>query len=348
MGAAVESNHDSASAPFDSASEYDVLSSVLDSVRLAGAMFFQVDVTPPWISKAPRASDFAKFVLPRARHVISYHAITKGTCWAGLTGEAPVRLATGDVLVVPHGDSYFLANRPDADSLRAPVVEVEFFKRMAAGELPPVVGESSEHSDATQVLCAFLGCTAATPSNLLLNGLPRVLHVRAQRSASDALDPLVLLALAEIRARRAGNRSVLLRLSELMFVEVLRRHVESIAHAGGEAPPQGWLYGLRDPIVARMLTALHAEPAQAWTVEALAKACGASRSVAAERFTALVGEPPMQYLTRWRMQLATGLLHEPSAKVGSVALATGYGSEAAFSRAFKKFAGVSPAVFRAR
>jgi AraC-like DNA-binding protein len=145
----------------------------------------------------------------------------------------------------------------------------------------------------------------------------------------------------ESRARRAGAESVLTRLAELMFVEVIRRHIETL-------PPdrQGWLAGLRDEIVGRALGLLHGAPDRAWTIDELARQVALSRSAFAERFTALVGQPPMLYLAHWRMQLAAGRLARGGAKVASIAEEVGYDSEAAFSRAFKRLVGVSPATWR--
>jgi AraC-like DNA-binding protein len=193
-----------------------------------------------------------------------------------------------------------------------------------------------------EVVCGFLGCDAR-PFNPLIATLPHVLHVRAQDEPPDGvLASLIALAVAESKAKRAGGDSMLSRLSELMFVEVLRRHLQSLP-----AEHAGWLTGLRDPIAGKALTLLHARPAKEWTLDDLARESHTSRSVLAERFKHFVGEPPMQYLARWRMQLAAGLLAEGNANVSAVAYEVGYGSEAAFSRAFKKMVGVSPAAWRA-
>jgi AraC-like DNA-binding protein len=169
-----------------------------------------------------------------------------------------------------------------------------------------------------------------------------VLHVRASDEPNDGfLKSVIELAVAESRARRAGGESVLARLSELMFVEVVRRHLRNLPdeHAG-------WLAGLRDPIAGRALTLLHGRPAHEWTLDGLARASSTSRSVLAERFKHFVGEPPMQYLAQWRMQLAAGMLASGNMNIALVAGEVGYGSEAAFSRAFKKLVGVSPAAWR--
>jgi AraC-like DNA-binding protein len=192
-------------------------------------------------------------------------------------------------------------------------------------------------------VCGFLGCDVL-PFNPLLSTLPRLVHLRPpQRPGSDRLGQLVEFALAESREQRAGSDCVLLRLSELMFVEMLRRYLACL-------PPEetGWLAALRDPTVGRALRLLHQEPGRAWTVDELARQSGLSRSVLSERFTQLLGLAPIQYLTRWRMQVAARLLTDAVAKVSAVALEVGYDSEAAFSRAFKKAVGVAPAAWRDR
>jgi AraC-like DNA-binding protein len=173
-----------------------------------------------------------------------------------------------------------------------------------------------------------------------------MLHIKgAARGADDRLGRLMELTLAESRDPVPGGESVRLRLSELMFVEVIRRYLADLPAESGQA---GWLAGLRDEFVGRALGLLHDRAAHDWTLDELAREVGMSRSAFAERFTRLVGEPPIQYLMRWRMQMAARLLTEGSAKVGAIALEVGYDSEAAFSRAFKKVAGVSPAAWRQR
>jgi AraC-like DNA-binding protein len=212
---------------------------------------------------------------------------------------------------------------------------------MAAGEMPSVVAEGGGGATRAQFICGFLGCDLQ-PFNPALAALPRWLHLRAG-SASDRMRHLVDFALAELRQRSSGGRDVLLRVAELMFIEVVRRHL--VSPPGAQS---GWLAGLNDPLVARCLALLHGAPERRWTLEALAAEAGASRSVLAERFTQFVGQPPAHYLMQWRMQMATRLLADPAAKVSAVAAAVGYESEAAFSRAFKKCLGVAPARWRTR
>jgi len=243
--------------------------------------------------------------------------------------------------VVPHGDAYFLAAPADARATYGTQEAVRFFRRMAAGELPATVNEGGG-GERTRFICGFLGCDLR-PFNPVLAALPRVVHLRPPQHGADGLRHLVDFALGELRSRTAGGRGVLARLAELMFVEVVRRHLEAVP-----GPETGWLAGLRDPLVGRVLALLHEAPARRWSLGALAAAAATSRSVLAERFAHFVGQPPMQYLRQWRLQLATRMLAGPGAtKVAAVAEAVGYDSEASFSRAFKKSVGAAPARWRA-
>lgn len=319
----------------------DVLSDVLRSVRLTGSMFFLVRTRTPWKTHAPPAQRFAPLVLPAAQHLVSFHALTRGGCWAGLAGAPMQRLEAGDVLVVPHGDAYLLADPPDAPPGYGDDEAIEFFRRMAAGEAAPVVDAGTEGRVGTEFVCGFLGCDAR-PFNPILAGLPRMVTLHAAATAGTRLGQLLDTAVAEMREAREGRRDVLRRLSELMFVELVRHQ------AAASADERGWLAGLRDPLVGRALARLHAEPASAWTLDSLAAAAGSSRTTLAERFARLVGRPPMQYLSDWRMQRAAQLLADPRLKVAVVAQAVGYDSEAAFSRAFRRHAGLSPDQWRRR
>jgi AraC-like DNA-binding protein len=334
-------HHDPTSGSPAAASGFDVLSDVLRSVRLTGSMLFLVDAHPPWKSWAPKVEAFRRVVLPASQHLISYHIVTQGGCWAGLRDAPPERFERGDVLVVPHGDAYYLADSPGTEAAYGPVEAVAFLRSMAAGEMPAIVSEGGDGAEQTQFICGFLGCDLR-PCNPVLDALPAMVHLRAANRSSDRMHHLVEFALCELREPSSGGRGVQLRVAELMFVEVVRRYLETMADT-----QCGWLAGLQDPLVARTLSLLHGAPARRWTLDELAAQAGTSRSVLAERFAHFVGQPPMQYLTEWRMQLATRLLAEPGPrKVAAVAEAVGYESEAAFSRAFKKCAGISPAAWR--
>jgi len=315
----------------------DVLSDVLRAVRLTGATYFSVKAAEPWAAEAFPAAEVVSRVMPGVEHLFEYHVMTQGSCWVGIVGEEPIRLESGDVVVFPQGDAHVLSSTP---GMRGETSLAEY-DRPVGKQLPFVLrqGGSGEHT--IHVVCGFLGCDAR-PFNPLLATLPRILKV-STRGGSGWLEALVQLAVAESVEGRTGGECVLARASELMFVEVVRRYVASLP--SGQT---GWLAGLRDPYVGKALSLLHDRPAEAWTVESLAKEAALSRSALAERFTQLVGDTPMLYLTRWRMQLAATLLRGRGASVYEAANEVGYASEAAFSRAFKKVVGVSPAAWRER
>jgi len=320
----------------------DPLSDVLRAVRLSGAVFFLIDATSPWVIEVPDTAALAAVTLPRAQHVISYHVVTRGACCGALLDGASVRLETGDVLVFPHGDPYVMSNAPGMRGGPEPAEVLAFMEAMVAGRLPFAVAEGGGGAEQLGLVCGFLGCDVR-PFNPLLAALPRLLTVRRAFAAGDPLGRLIDFAIAESQEQRAGGECVRLRLSELMFVEVVRRYLTALP-----AEQTGWLAGLRDRVVGRALACLHERPGDDWTLEKLAKDVGLSRSALAERFAHFVGDPPMQYLARWRMQVAARLLADGQAKVSAVALRVGYDSEAAFSRAFKRATGVSPAAWRSR
>jgi AraC-like DNA-binding protein len=320
----------------------DTLSDVLEAVKLTGALFFLVDARTPWVAEAPASTDLAPAILPRAQHVVSYHVVSHGSCWCESPGHASMRLEAGDVLVVPRGHAYQLASACGLRTGWSLDDTLTWFRAMAGGQLPFVVTEGGSGPERLQLVCGFLGCDAL-PFNPVLTTLPTLVKVRVQGDSGNRLSALLEFAIAESACVSPGSRSVLLRIAELVFVEVLRSYLTGSSDEG-----PSWLGGLRDPVVGRALARLHAQPARPWTLPQLAREAGASRSVLAERFTYFVGHPPMLYLTRWRMQLAASRLAAGAAPVSAVAAEVGYESEAAFCRAFKKVTGVTPASWRSR
>jgi len=320
----------------------DPLSDVLKTVKLTGALFFQVDATYPWGVAVPRATAYSRIILPRAQHVVSYHIILKGAGWAELPGVASTQFEEGDVLVFAHGDPYTMLCEPDQPPEFDVEATIEWFREMAAGKLPFISREGGGGDPRSEFVCGFLGCDMR-PFNPVLATLPRLLRVRRSRGTADALlSQLIDLTLSDTRHPRAGGESIRLRLSELIFVEVVRLYFESLP-----ANQTGWLAGLRDPSIGKAVTLLHERPVHHWTLNELACRVGMSRAALAARFTHLIGHAPMQYLALWRMQIAARLLADSGMKVSAVGREIGYESEAAFSRAFKRTVGVSPARWRA-
>jgi AraC-like DNA-binding protein len=315
----------------------DALSDVLRAVRLTGAVFFHFDLRSPWVAEAPAAHACRPFVMPETGHLIEFHILTKGGCWAGVVGEPPTRLGQGDIIVFPQGDAHVLSSSP---GMRLQP-DMAIYKQPDTTQLPFWLNAGGNGPEAASLVCGFLGCDAR-PFNPLLQSLPRVLIWNAgSHAGSSWLPSFVRAALDEAQRKQAGGESVLARLSELMFIEVVRGYIHSLG------PQQtGWLAGLRDPQIGRVLNLLHGNPARDWTLDLLAKECGMSRSSLVERFSHYVGQAPIQYLAQWRMQVATKLLANGGANVALVAAEVGYQSEAAFSRAFKKLMGMPPAAWR--
>jgi AraC-like DNA-binding protein len=308
---------------------------VFRAVRLTGAIFFSIDASDPWIAETPPGTELAPHLVPGAEHVIDYHVITTGTCWGGLLDGPPVRLEAGDLIVFPQGDPHVLSSAPGMRD--AP----DIGRYRGARELPLPISLSMHGGgrESAGFICGFLGCDSE-PFNPLLASLPRMIHWRSGETNST-LRALMDLALLESRSRRAGSESVLSRLSELLFVEVVRGYLSTLP-----TESTGWLAGLRDESVGRALQKLHERPTHAWTLKELAKMVGVSRSLLAARFAHLVGTPPMQYLSEWRIQLAASELRTTQASLAEIAARVGYGSEAALSRAFKRSLGISPTQYR--
>src|SRR5687767_3938748 len=275
-----------------SQSASDTLSDVLEVVRLTGALFFLVDARTPWVAEAPASMQLAPVILPRAQHVVSYHVISQGACWCESPGHTPLLLESGDVLIVPHGHPYHLVSTCGLRTGWSLDEALGWFRAMAAGQLPFVVTEGGGGAERLRLVCGFLGCDAL-PFNPVLTMLPALFRTRLEGDSGPRMHALLDFAIAESKRGAPGGRLVLLRIAELVFVEVLRSYLTMASDDRAS-----WLTGLRDPIVGRALACLHAEPARAWTLRDLARAVGASRSVLAERFTTFAGHPPMQYLTR--------------------------------------------------
>ena len=251
-------------------------------------------------------------------------------------GGDAVDVAAGEIVLLPYNSAHTFGSELNP----TPVPAGEIIRPPENGGLARIVYGGG--GAATQLLCGFLGCD--TPFSPLLSALPAVLKVDVRSSPAGAwMESSFRFAASEIAAGRLGSTTVIAKLSELLFVEAVRQYV-----AGLPAQRRGWLAGLRDPHVGRALAVIHARPTEAWTAESLATEVGMSRSVFAERFSSLVGQPPMQYLAMWRMHMAGQYLQEGRGSLAQIGAAIGYDSEAAFSRAFKRQFGVSPGGWRRR
>jgi AraC-like DNA-binding protein len=314
----------------------DTLTELFRAVRFTRCIYYTINAALPWPTiQVPVGPAIASSLGPRTQTVLSYHVVIGGSCWTGLEDGEPVKLERGDVIVYPRADAYFLAPTLGPRPASADVARLSgLLEGVASNRLPASFTFGPEGAEQTRFVCGFLGCDPR-PFDPLLDALPHVLHIRG---IDGRLKELVDLALGAVDG--LGAASVRERLSESMFIETVRQHLAQLPPDG-----TGWLAGLRDPMVGRALALLHSNPAHGWTLASLAKRAGLSRSVLAERFAKTVGQPPMQYLARWRMQTAAHLLTQGKVKVAEVAREVGYDSEAAFSRAFKKATGVAPAAY---
>jgi AraC-like DNA-binding protein len=313
----------------------DALSDVLRIVRLTGAVFMDAEFTEPWCVGEAQGVEMCVEHMPHAQHVVIYHLVTEGRCEVLVPGMPAASARAGDLIVIPGGDAHSLGS----DLSFRPVPAGPLVVRRGPDDIPQV--KHGGGGAPTRMVCGYMACHSSL-FDTLLAALPRVMVVDMREGpAAQWVVSSIRFSLAEAAAQRAGAGTVLAKLSELLFVEAIRRHIESLP-----ADQSGWLAGLRDPSVGRTLALIHSKPAHAWSVEELARATGLSRSVLAERFTSLVGQPPMQYLTRWRLQLAGDLLRTDRRTVAAIAGEVGYDSEAAFSRAFKRAMGLAPAAWR--
>lgn len=322
----------------------DTLSEVLRGVRLRGAVFFHVTGRSDWAAETPDGGVVAPLLMPGVERVMEYHAVAQGSCWAAIPGGPSAQLATGDVVVLPHGDGHVVSSAPGMRS----EPDYRLFERRPVDRLPlriSVDGDGARVADPTAgpgdttIVCGFIGWDLQ-PFNPLIDALPRLLHLRASEDGAW-LRAFTQQAVAESNARRPGGEAMLARMSEMMFVDAVRRYADQLPEQS-----TGWLAGLRDRHVGRALALLHEDPARAWSVDELGRTVGLSRSALHERFVQLIGVAPMHYLTQWRMQAAARMLIETHATVASIALDVGYDSEAAFARAFKRSVGRPPATWR--
>lgn len=302
---------------------FDVLSDALQSLGLQTRLFCHSELAPPWCLAFP------------ASHLAHFHYIERGGAWVRLQdSNQTIALAAGDLLVLPHGRRYQIADSPK----RAPV---PFSKVIPASPRGCSVVHAGEGPPAVTMLCGAFSMQRGS-AQPLLSLLPETLLLRPADSGEAAWVEATLRQLAaEVRRQQAGHELVVSRLTDVLFVQVLRAWLHHTPAGGGN-----WLGALRDPQIGKALAAMHEDPAHDWTIRDLAERAGLSRSPFAARFARLVGQSPMAYLTKLRMQKAAGMLRSQRVSMMDAALASGYQSEAAFSKAFRRQFGVPPGKYR--
>jgi AraC-like DNA-binding protein len=276
-----------------------------------------------------------RYFAPGTDNVIIYHLLTEGRACVRLNDGTCVNLKAGDIVMLPHGDPHIMENGPptptvdESDQLGEVLAQGLKLWRLGGG------------GEVTKFVCGYMACDPRL-SQVFLSGLPPLFKVSIRNDASGRwLENSIRFSVDEAGHYLAGGEAVRAKLSEVLFVETLRAYISNLS-----AEQSGWLAGARDAEVGRALAMMHRNPAHPWTIAALAKEAGVSRSVLAERFRYFLNEPPMAYLTRWRLQLGAQMLSSTSHSVAQIAAEVGYESEAAFNRAFKREFGAPPARFR--
>jgi AraC-like DNA-binding protein len=313
----------------------DVLSEVLKVIKLEGAIYYNAEFSAPWTFHAPPSRVVLPYFSPGGGHVIIYHLLTEGKCFAGLEDGERIGITAGDVVIFPHGDAHIMGNGRGAEMVDN---ERDLHHILGQGLKLARAGGGGE---VTRFVCGYMSCDPQL-SGTLLAGLPSILKINIRNDdAGRWLENSIRFSVGEANAARAGGEAVLSKLSEVLFVETLRRYIAQL-------PPEqtGWLAGARDPEIGKALALLHRNPAKPWTIATLAQEVGISRSVLAARFRGYLGEPPMSYLTRWRLQIGARLLKSSNRSVADIAAEVGYESESAFNRAFKREFEAPPARFR--
>lgn len=313
----------------------DTLSEMLRELRLVSGFFLQAEFFTPWcINSAPGKEDI-HHILPEAEHVTIFHLLTEGSCSVKLQGDSEAwQLNAGDVIIFPRGEAHLIGS----DLQLAPVQAASLVEPAEAGMMRISYGGRGAR---TRFICGFLSGDPRLCRPLLESLPPIVLVPLCDPEKINWITETMRFATQETSSPGIGSSVILSRVSELIFVEALRRYAAALPDT-----QQGWLAGLRCPHVSRALSLLHARPAHPWTLEELAAQTGLSRTALAERFQRLLGEPPLRYLTRWRLALAARQLRETQEALARIAERVGYDSEAAFNRAFKREFGAPPASWR--
>ncbi|MCW5715617.1 MAG: AraC family transcriptional regulator [Bauldia sp.] len=312
----------------------DALSDLLRSVRLKGGIFLEARMTAPWSIYSQVTEEECRPFFDRPSRIISYHYIVSGEMQVGVVDGplAPVR--AGEIVMLPRNETHVMASAAGLPPVRTDAF-IEAGERGSTARL--VMGGGGA---LTQIVCGFLATDEVY--NPLIEALPSMLTVDVRECATrEWIDASMRFAAAEMMHGRRASSEIVSRLSELLFAEGIRQYLET-----READDAIWLKGLRDPQVGKALALMHRDMTVSWSAEELAAEVAMSRSAFMDRFTTLVGIPPIRYLTQWRLRTARHRLREQHISVGQLAHDVGYESEEAFSRAFKREFGVSPGRWR--
>jgi len=311
----------------------DGLSELLHAIRLTATAYIDAQLSEPWAVETPPRAAIAARLASRAGRIIPYHVVTQGACFVQLKGQPPIKLGADDAILFPHGDVHVLGSHTGIRPLK---ITTENVLKLTRPDSIATV-QYGGGGNLTRLVCGFFACDEQLSAQLI-ERLPRIIRHRSAAYSAGALLPASNSA--ERKAVEPGFGALLAKLSELAFVDAIRAYVESLPEQ------EGWLAGLRDRYVSNGLALIYGSPGAPWTLDSLARAVGTSRTVLTEHFVRCVGASPMHYLSQWRLRVAADLLGNTDRATKLIAESAGFGSTAAFTRAFKREFGVPPARWR--
>ncbi len=316
----------------------DLLSDVFQTLRLTGAIFLRGEFTAPWAISAPTATEMASLLKPGHGRLLIFHIIAEGDCRIELRDGETAFLKGPGVVLIPHGQAHTLSTR----TIKCPCKPVsELLPQLPWSEFP--ILSYGGGGETTKIVCGYLHF-ANRASVPFLDGLPSLIPYEISDCGdgqAGGLKAILEYTIREAEQARPGAASLVFRSAELFFVQLIRQYMEAYSADG-----KGWFAALNDPIAARAVRLIHDDPAFPWTVEKLAQRSFTSRSNLADRFKRQLGYSPMQYLSRWRIELAAHKLSNADVAISDVAADVGFSSQSAFYRAFRRIKGVSPAILR--
>jgi len=318
----------------------DELSEVLHSFRLSGSAFIDATLTAPWSIQTPTATELGRRMGAISQHIIPYHYVSEGRLVAQLASGASETIEKGEAIVFPHGDVHLLASEPGLSPLGITTEAVVRLTKIGAISQVKYGGGGAT----TGLICGFFACDLAL-SERFIKPLPRMFKFRVPDDSAASLLPLAVRRSQTLGMSDPvpGNAGVLCKLSELLSVEALRACVDRSPDL-----ESGWVAGVKDPVIGRALSLIHAQPGRGWTLENLADAVGVSRTTLCDRFIHRLQQTPIQYLMSWRLRLAANSIARGNLMIKQVAAEAGFSSTAAFSRAFKRELGSTPSEWASR
>ena len=306
----------------------DALTDILKTVHLEGSLYYRSELTAPWGMSVPEST------------AAQFHVVRRGRCYLSIPDETrePLSMESGDLVLLSHGPRHALADSPATHPIPITDILSQVGRTFEDCHMPLRYGGPGAE---THLICGYFEFESGHVHPLLA-ALPNLIVIRGEGGRPlPWLESILDLLSIEVDSRRPGTETVVNRLTETMLIQILRAYLATASEESAS-----WLQGLKDPQIGQALGIIHRQPDESWTIDSLASTVGMSRSGFADRFRSLIGEPPMQYLTKWRMELAATHLRRSRRSLSEIAGMVGYQAEPAFSRVFKKLWGTSPGAYR--